>query len=162
MKNSTLEILESIVEGPGVASLSIYYDKLPNGGPTFENAEEMSKYFRSEVFDEEYMNTQEQMFGAYFDSFGRLLFTKMISLGTRGECPAPYAPIIRPAIVGDATGVILVHNHPEGRALPSEADIVLASGINHALGLCQIEFADFLIITKEHYLSLKEQDLLFE
>ncbi|MEM6395272.1 MAG: JAB domain-containing protein [Bacteroidota bacterium] len=162
MKNSTLEIVESIVEGPGVASLSIYYEKLPSGGPTFDDAEEMAKYFRSKVLDEEYMNTQEQMFGAYFDSFGRLLFTKIISMGTRDECPAPYAPIIRPAIVGDATGVVLVHNHPEGPALPSSQDIKLANAVGHALDLCQIEFADFLIINRENHQSLKELDLLYE
>lgn len=45
-----------------------------------------------------------------------------------------------------AEGVILVHNHPSGKCLPSSADIHETDGLRKALGLFDINLIDHVII----------------
>lgn len=57
-------------------------------------------------------------------------------------------------------GFVVVHNHPSGYAEPSGADIENARVIQDAANLMHISFFDNLIISKDHYLSFKEENLL--
>lgn len=67
--------------------------------------------------------------------------------------------IIRRAIERKAAGVILVHNHPSGTALPSAADISQTRQLQNALKTCGLSLIDHVIIGKGCYYSFNDESL---
>ena len=64
------------------------------------------------------------------------------------------------ALKCNATGIIMCHNHPSGKLLPSEADITLTKSIGKCADLLEINLIDHLIITKNDYYSFSNEGKL--
>ena len=96
----------------------------------------------------------------------RFQHMETIALGSINECTARIAEILRPAIVHTAHSFILVHNHPSGDPLPSQADIDLTRRLNEASRQLGLRLQDHLIIgLPRHsgdrgYFSFREGGLL--
>jgi DNA repair protein RadC len=65
------------------------------------------------------------------------------------------------ALKCNATGIIICHNHPSGKLLPSEADITLTKSIGKCANLLEINLLDHLIITKNGFYSFSNEGKLF-
>ena len=68
--------------------------------------------------------------------------------------------IIQGALRRNATGIILVHNHPSGHCDPSKEDITLTSTIKAACKTVSISILDHIIVSKSGYASLAEKHLI--
>lgn len=55
-----------------------------------------------------------------------------------------------------ARGVILAHNHPSGKMVPSNEDIQFTSKVKNALALFDIELLDHIILTETDYYSMAD------
>lgn len=92
----------------------------------------------------------------------RLISVAKISEGTLDTILIHPREVFRPAIVGSAAAVILVHNHPSGDPTPSEADIKVTRDLIRAGQLLKIEVLDHIILgnrTQERandFVSLRE------
>ena len=64
------------------------------------------------------------------------------------------------ALKCNATGIIICHNHPSGKLLPSEADITLTKSIGKCADLLEINLLDHLIITKNGFYSFSNEGKL--
>lgn len=64
------------------------------------------------------------------------------------------------ALKCNATGIILSHNHPSGKLLPSESDITLTNRIKKCAELLDISLLDHLIITKDGFYSFSNEGKL--
>ena len=64
------------------------------------------------------------------------------------------------ALKCNATGIIMCHNHPSGKLLPSEADITLTKSIGKCADLLEINLLDHLIITKNGFYSFSNEGKL--
>lgn len=64
------------------------------------------------------------------------------------------------ALKCNATGIIMCHNHPSGKLLPSEADITLTKSIGKCADLLEINLLDHLIITKNGFYSFSNDGKL--
>ena len=64
------------------------------------------------------------------------------------------------ALKCNATGIIMCHNHPSGKLLPSEADFTLTKSIGKCSDLLEINLLDHLIITKNGYYSFSNEGKL--
>ena len=64
------------------------------------------------------------------------------------------------ALKCNATGIIMCHNHPSGKLLPSEADITLTKSIDKCGDLLGINLIDHLIISKDGYFSFSNEGKL--
>lgn len=64
------------------------------------------------------------------------------------------------ALKCNATGIIMCHNHPSGKLLPSEADITLTKSIGKCASLLEINLLDHLIITKNGFYSFSNEGKL--
>jgi DNA repair protein RadC len=53
----------------------------------------------------------------------------------------------------NATGIIICHNHPSGKLLPSEADITLTKSIGRCAELLGVSLLDHLVISKNGFYS---------
>jgi DNA repair protein RadC len=65
--------------------------------------------------------------------------------------------VLRKALDNKATGLILVHNHPSGSALPSNADLEQTRSLNKALKTCGISLVDHVIIAGNSYYSFADE-----
>jgi DNA repair protein RadC len=67
--------------------------------------------------------------------------------------------IFQCAIKGNASGIILSHNHPSGNTNPSESDLKITQKIKEAGNLLDIQLLDHIILTPESdlYRSLADE-----
>ena len=70
--------------------------------------------------------------------------------------------ILRRAIERKANGVILVHNHPSGNALPGQADIAQTRTLKSALSSCEIQLIDHVIVAEDSWYSFADEQLVTE
>ena len=89
----------------------------------------------------------------------RLIAKEMISSGGLDSTVIDNRAIIRRAIERKASAVILVHNHPSGSALPSQADINQTQMLNKALKTCDLALLDHVIIARNSYYSFADERL---
>lgn len=70
---------------------------------------------------------------------------------------ADSAIIIKKAILADAKGIILSHNHPSGETQPSDADKQITNKIKQAALLFDIAILDHVIISNRGYFSFADE-----
>ena len=76
----------------------------------------------------------------------RLVKVEEITKGSLNETVAHPRDILRPVLMYQAHGFVLVHNHPSGDPTPSEADRRLTRRVREAADLMRIEMLDHIII----------------
>jgi DNA repair protein RadC len=68
--------------------------------------------------------------------------------------------VVRQALLYNASGVALVHNHPSGDPTPSQADIEMSRMVANALGAVGIAFHEHLIVGANHTIGIRAMKLL--
>ncbi len=68
--------------------------------------------------------------------------------------------ILGVALKCNASAIILVHNHPSGKLIPSEQDKAITKRLKEACNLLEIELLDHLIISKYGYYSFTDSGIL--
>lgn len=64
------------------------------------------------------------------------------------------------ALKCNSTAIIISHNHPSGKLLPSDVDITLTKKIKKCSEFLDIVLLDHLIITKNGYYSFSNEGLI--
>lgn len=82
------------------------------------------------------------------DAKCRLIKPVDISSGTLNESIAHPRDILRPAVIHNAYGFILAHNHPSGNPAPSRTDDLLTERVRDSAKLLGVRFLDHIIIGK--------------
>ncbi len=101
----------------------------------------------------------------YRESFAVLLLSRnnkilglsWISLGGTAGTVVDAKIIFQLALKTLAHGLILIHNHPSGNLLASDADLRITRKIKDGGKLLDIDVLDHLIITSEGYLSMADE-----
>ena len=65
--------------------------------------------------------------------------------------------ILQVAILSNASGIVLSHNHPSGHLQPSMDDDMLTNKVRGACKLLDISVLDHIIITNEGYFSYADE-----
>ena len=92
----------------------------------------------------------------------KLIRAEEISHGLLDTILVHPREVFRAAIVANAAGIVLIHNHPSGDPTPSEADIKVTRDLIRAGQLLKIEVVDHVIIGRataervKDYSSLRE------
>lgn len=68
--------------------------------------------------------------------------------------------VFRIALLANATGVLIGHNHPSGDPNPSDNDVILTRRLISAGEVVGIDVLDHIIVAADGYLSLKESGLI--
>lgn len=90
----------------------------------------------------------------------RLLYHVTVLEGTVDRVPFYPREIIKAALLHDATGLIMVHNHPSGDPVPSENDHRITRKLEDLAGEFSIKVYDHLIVTPRKTFSLKTGKLI--
>ncbi len=84
-----------------------------------------------------------------------------VSRGSLNESLIHPREVFKAAVLANAAGVVLVHNHPSGNPKPSSADLEITARVKAAGEVIGIELLDHIIIGHHGlYVSLKEQGRL--
>lgn len=68
--------------------------------------------------------------------------------------------ILSVALKCNASGIILVHNHPSGNMKPSEADKKITQKLYNACELLELVLIDHFIVSKNGFFSFKQDGLI--
>ena len=82
------------------------------------------------------------------------------SIGALNTTRTRPADILKAAILSNALGLVLIHNHPSGELEPSPEDIEFTRAIQRACELIGVELYDHLIVTDDGFTSFRERGLL--
>ena len=92
----------------------------------------------------------------YLDNKNRIIGVENISEGTINAALVHPREAVKGAVLANAAGVILVHNHPSGIPEPSREDDLIIPRLFEGFKLLAIDVTDALIVGKEGYYSYKE------
>ncbi len=89
------------------------------------------------------------------DSRHRLIGLHELSSGTRTQAPVDPAELFRSALLDDAAGVLVFHNHPSGDLEPSPDDLALTRRLVAGGRTVGIAVHDHLVVAGCRHLSLR-------
>ena len=103
--------------------------------------------------------TKENFIVAFLNNKKVLTGFQKISHGGSNATIVEPAEVLRQAVLNQANSIILVHNHPSGRAEASTADIQLTKRIAESGKLLGIPVDDHIIIAGYEFVSLRSERL---
>lgn len=120
------------------------------------NAKDVYEFIRDAVENSD----RERFFAIYLDSKCRVLGVEEVSVGTVNMALFHPREMIKGAILSNAVGIIVVHNHPSGDPNPSMEDILITKKLKDASSLLEIKFNDHIIVGAGRYFSFSEKEIL--
>jgi len=102
----------------------------------------------------------EQFRVIFLNSQNEIIAEEVVQEGTVNQTVVYPRKVLELALKHKATGLILVHNHPSGNLTPSAADQELTRALVKASHALNLKVHDHLIISRQGYFSLAEQNML--
>jgi len=99
----------------------------------------------------------ERMCVLLLNTKNRLIAAVTLYNGTVSACHVRVAEMFREAVRRNATGLILVHNHPSADPTPSPEDVAITREAVLAGRLLDIDVLDHLVVGGDTYTSLRER-----
>lgn len=107
-------------------------------------------------------SSREQIIVCGMDAKLKPTFIERVSMGGVSECQVSVAELFKAALISNAYGVMVFHNHPSGDSKPSEEDKRVTDKISKASKLLDVKFLDHIILGEDNtYYSFKESGLLY-
>jgi len=89
-----------------------------------------------------------------------LIGLNLVSVGSLSSSIVHPREVYKPAILSNASSVILSHNHPSGDPLPSQEDRALTARLVQAGKVLGVEVLDHVIVGDGRYFSFADEGLL--
>lgn len=102
---------------------------------------------------------QEEFWALYIDNSNHIVGEKLISKGTLNRALVHPRDVFRWAILFNTTGIIVAHNHPSERLVPSNNDFNLTKDLQKASKMMKIDLLDHFIVGKGSYFSMRENEM---
>ena len=103
--------------------------------------------FCTTLYGEGVVSLYECAFAIYVNRANDVIGVMPLGSGGRAGVIMDIALIAQAALLANAHGVILTHNHPSGQQHPSAADRRVTADVKAALKLFSIELLDHIIVT---------------
>lgn len=100
----------------------------------------------------------EEVVTLFLNSNNEIIHRESIFKGSTSEVNISPRDIVSKALCVNATGLILVHNHPSGNPLPSTADIRQTEALKNACETLGLALLDHIIISKGKYYSFSDEE----
>jgi len=127
--------------------------------PKLSTPDEVYKFLLA-IWDKDTLEISENFYVLLFNNKNTLLGWSRISLGSKTATVVDVTQVVTLALLGNASKVVIAHNHPSGETRASHADIKITGRILQALELHDIKLNDHLIVTREEYYSFCENGLM--
>lgn len=103
---------------------------------------------------------RERFMVAFLDSSNKIIETKMISEGTVDSAVIYPRDVLKMALANDCKGILLAHNHPSGKMIPSTPDIAITQRMLNIFKPLDIKIIDHVIVSAGRYVSFAEEQML--
>lgn len=110
-----------------------------------------------EQWDKNLISMQEEVKVILLNRGQRVLGVYSLAKGGIGSCVVDVQIILSIALKTLATGLILVHNHPSGKLVPSLQDKQLTAKLKEACDIMSITLLDHIIISTSGYYSFADE-----
>ncbi len=102
----------------------------------------------------------EEFWVLYLNNSNKIIKTEPLTKGGITGTLVDVRMLFKNAVSVLATGIIICHNHPSGKLLPSLSDKELTKKIKNAGQFLDIKLLDHLIITEKDYFSFADSEIL--
>jgi len=110
---------------------------------------------------QEYAHKKQEYFLCItLDGASHIIERRIISIGTLNQSLVHPREVFADAIADRAAGIIIAHNHPSGQLTPSLEDRRVTKRLKEVGTIMGIELLDHLILSREGYLSFREEGLV--
>ena len=92
------------------------------------------------------LNSREVLTCLYVSATNKVLAIHLVSMGVVYATLVNPAEVLKPALLCNATGIILMHNHPSGNLVPSKDDISITKRMEEACRIMGLDFLDHIIV----------------
>ena len=103
---------------------------------------------------------KEEFWVVYLNQSNRVIRKERLSAGGITGTLVDIRLIMKEAILCNATGMIISHNHPSGNESPSKEDNLITEQIKKAAETLNIRLIDHVIVTSNTYYSYMDNDML--
>ena len=108
------------------------------------------------IHDDDTLDYTETFKVLYLNQNNHVLGCRTISEGGLASTCCDVRTILQGALLANAVGIILAHNHPSGNVTPSLSDIKTTNQITKAAKLLDIQVLDHIIYTRENCYSFAD------
>ena len=123
-----------------------------------DTPQQVADYWRMHIATHQYFNPDCECFVVLLlNTRKRVKGHHLVSIGTMDTILVHPREVFSVAVALKAASIVLIHNHPSGEPLPSEADIKVTRDLMRAGHLLKIEVIDHVIMGRGNpgYCSLK-------
>ena len=103
---------------------------------------------------------RESLYSIMLDAGNHVIGCEEVSRGSLNTTRTHPREIYKSAILANALGILLGHNHPSGNLEPSAEDVEFTKTIARAGEIVGIELYDHVIVTDSSYTSMRERGLI--
>ncbi|WP_370862149.1 JAB domain-containing protein [Parabacteroides faecis] len=125
--------------------------------PVIHNSEDIYRLLVDHVYNEGTIQYKEYLKLILLNNSSKVLGVSNISEGGINETSADIRIIMQAAILGNASSIILTHNHPSGSLKPSAQDDLVTTNLRKAAKLFNITLLDHIIVTDSGYYSYLDE-----
>lgn len=108
------------------------------------------------VYDHDRIDLKEFFYVILLSRYNQVLGVAPLSIGSVSGTVVSVSEIVQLALLRNASGIVLSHNHPSGSLVPSGSDRILTHKIVQACKLFDIAVLDHVIVTSESYYSFAD------
>ena len=105
---------------------------------------------------------REQFCVVLLNAKNEIVGLNIVATGAVTSAQVHPREVLKPAILANACGMILSHNHPSGDVFPSAEDIALTKSIVHAAHIIGIQVHEHLIVSMcdDRYYSFADNGMI--
>lgn len=124
--------------------------------PKITSSKDAYDYIKADLLD----IPHEEFWILLVNRANRIVKKQQISLGGVAGTVADPKIIFKIALEELASAIILVHNHPSGNLIASQADINLTNKLKEGGKLLEVQVLDHIIIAGKNYFSFADEGIL--
>jgi len=117
-----------------------------------KNANDVIELLDGKFFDKE----REHLFSINLNGDNVPVSVNLIALGSDTAVNFSTKIITKKAILDNACGVIIIHNHPSGNVQPSKCDVEQTEKLRGGLKFFEICLIDHIIVSDEKFYSFAD------
>ncbi len=121
-------------------------------GEILDTSQKIGEYVKYRFVGEQ----NEAVYLVSMDNRRKLLNCTKIASGSVNSADINIRNAIRQALKDNATVVALAHNHPNGHACPSSADVRTTEMFSRALAVADIHLVDHIVVAEDDFVSMAQ------
>jgi DNA repair protein RadC len=138
----------------------IEYDVLPKITSSRDVYTHLLNYIKSNPVIENQISVREMAFVIYLNKAYKIIGISMMFTGGASATVIDTRMVWAGGLIIGSQAIILVHNHPSGKLLPSEQDIALKNQFKEQSKIMDMPIVDFIIISQDGYMSFGDDGIL--